>query len=163
MNWWRVTIDESTFDVEINDGSITVDGSPLDASVILVGPDSYSILIEGKSYEASISKTPAGLLVTGIGRSSEAIVQNRVDLLIAESIDSDATSRSKEIVAPMPGLVLKIEVEEGETVSDHQGLIVLEAMKMENEILAKGDAEISQILVAEGETVQKDQVLLRFI
>jgi len=60
----------------------------------------------------------------------------------------------------MPGLVLRIEVAEGDAVSEGQGVVIVEAMKMENELRASGAGVVSRVLVAEGEAVEKDQVLV---
>ena len=64
--------------------------------------------------------------------------------------------------APMPGMVIKIEVEEGQQVSAGQGLVIVEAMKMENELRSPGEARVGRILVEEGTAVEKDQVLMEF-
>ncbi len=72
-----------------------------------------------------------------------------------------ASSGSEEKVqAPMSGVIVKIEVRPGDTVKDSQTLIILEAMKMENEILAPHDCKIKEILVREGQQVEIDQPLL---
>jgi len=62
----------------------------------------------------------------------------------------------------VPGLVVKVEVEEGREVRSGDGLVVVEAMKMENELRAEAPARVKRIYVAEGETVDKDQVLIDF-
>ncbi len=69
--------------------------------------------------------------------------------------------QSGEVFAPMPGLVLKIEVAEGQTVQKDQTLLILEAMKMENIIKAEGEGQIVQIAVEEGQAVNKGDLLLR--
>ena len=68
----------------------------------------------------------------------------------------------KPLRAPMPGLVVKVEVGEGDEVTPGQGLVIVEAMKMENELKAEAPGRIGRILVAEGEAVDKDQILLDF-
>jgi biotin carboxyl carrier protein len=62
----------------------------------------------------------------------------------------------------MPGLVVKVEVEEGDPVRKGQGLVIVEAMKMENELRSGGEALVRNVLIAPGETVEKDQVLIEF-
>ena len=64
------------------------------------------------------------------------------------------------IKAPMPGLVLRVEVEEGQQLEAGEGVIVLEAMKMENEITAPGGGVVSAVHVAEGQTVEKGAPLV---
>ena len=65
-----------------------------------------------------------------------------------------------EVVAPMPGLVIAVEVSADEAVSSGQGLIVIEAMKMENEIKAKTAGQVTDIKVGEGQAVEKGETLL---
>ncbi|HOJ89271.1 MAG TPA: biotin/lipoyl-binding protein [Pseudothermotoga sp.] len=65
-----------------------------------------------------------------------------------------------EIRSPMSGLILKIHVSEGQQVSRGQKLLVLEAMKMENDILSEHDGKVAKILVKEGDTVETQQTLL---
>ena len=62
----------------------------------------------------------------------------------------------------MPGLVVKVEVAEGDTVVPGQGLVIVEAMKMENELKTEMAGRISRILVAPGQPVEKDQTLVEF-
>ena len=64
--------------------------------------------------------------------------------------------------APRPGMVIKIEVEEGQEISAGQGLVIVEAIKMENELRSPGEARVGRILVEEGTAVEKDQVLMEF-
>ncbi len=66
----------------------------------------------------------------------------------------------EKVVAPMSGVVLKVNVHPGDVVKDAQTLIIIEAMKMENEILAPRDGKIKEVFVKEGQQIEIDQVLL---
>ena len=66
----------------------------------------------------------------------------------------------QKICAPIPGLITKIKVKEGDIVKEQDGLVILEAMKMENEIKSESSGTIKQILVKEGTPVEKDQELI---
>lgn len=67
-----------------------------------------------------------------------------------------------ELRAPMPGLILRVPAEEGAEVSAGDSLVVMEAMKMENELRAVGDAVVARVHVREGETVDRDDILVTF-
>ena len=71
-----------------------------------------------------------------------------------------APSGPVPLSAPMPGLVVKVEVAEGDTVESGQGLVIVEAMKMENELTAETDSRVAGVRVAAGDTVEKGQVLV---
>jgi pyruvate carboxylase subunit B len=71
-------------------------------------------------------------------------------------------SRASVVKAPMPGLVVRVEVEVGQSVDPGQGVIVLEAMKMENELRAVGGGVVRAVLVSQGAAVEKGDVLVEF-
>ena len=64
------------------------------------------------------------------------------------------------IRAPMPGLITRVEVAAGDTVAAGQGLVIVEAMKMENELRAEAAGVVSRILVAPGQAVEKGAILI---
>ena len=71
-------------------------------------------------------------------------------------------ARSGTVKAPMPGLVVRVQVEPGQTVGPGGGLLLLEAMKMENELRAPSGGRVRAILVEAGQAVEKGQVLVEF-
>ena len=73
-----------------------------------------------------------------------------------------AISGLEPLRAPMPGLVLRVDVEEGEEVARGQGLLIVEAMKMENELRARASARIRHVHVAAGKSVRRGDVLIEF-
>jgi biotin carboxyl carrier protein len=74
----------------------------------------------------------------------------------------EGTRGPKALRAPMPGLVVKVEIREGDAVVEGQGLVIVEAMKMENELKAEGEGRVARILVEPGQAVEKDQVMVEF-
>ena len=102
---------------------------------------SYTIRLNGKTF---ICKTETNL-----------------DLLIKElGFNQVKKSKEKEIYAPMPGMVLDVQVENGETVDKDQILLTLEAMKMENIIKAPHNGHIEQVHIKRGDKVEKNQLLI---
>ena len=69
-------------------------------------------------------------------------------------------SGREEIKAPMPGLVVEVEVEEGEVVAQGSGLVIIEAMKMENELKSPLDGIVKEVRVQKGDTVEREHVLI---
>jgi pyruvate carboxylase subunit B len=88
-------------------------------------------------------------------------VQDEHDLLLEEyGLDEAGGAAEREIRAPMPGLVLSVMVEDGQAVSEGDGLVVLEAMKMENELRAPADGVVKTVHVAPQDAVDKDALLI---
>jgi biotin carboxyl carrier protein len=77
-------------------------------------------------------------------------------------MDSGGAKKMKELKAPMPGLVVKIEVKPGDEVQKDQPLVILEAMKMENVLKAVGNATVASVEVKQGQAVEKNQVMIKF-
>lgn len=117
----------------------------------------YTLILESGDAETGVYKIQLN------GKPLEMATFDRIQLLL-KSMGMDAAMGKKinEIKAPMPGLVLRIPVNEGDSVSKGEGLLVLEAMKMENSIKAPGDVTVSKIHVKPGQAVEKNQLLVSF-
>ena len=90
-------------------------------------------------------------------------VEDRFDLLLHQlGMNNITNQKLNDIKAPMPGLVIDIMVEPGDSVKKGEGLIVLEAMKMENIIRTPADCYIKSIEVEKSASVEKNQVLIKF-
>lgn len=79
---------------------------------------------------------------------------------VSSAIKIDRTPGSKNVKAPIPGLVHSILVKAGDKIEKGQSVIILEAMKMESEISTSADGTVNKILVKEGDTVQEGQILI---
>ena len=159
---FKVEVEGTTFEIEVDDaeGTISVDGKPIAASVVPVSGDTYSLIVDGSSHEFTLARNGTTRSVSGIGRTVEVAVYDRIAQLLLESQSDGRHVHSTQVRAPMPGLVLKLEVEVGDEVHAGSGLLVLEAMKMENEIFATGEAEVEAIHVEPGNAVSKGQLLV---
>jgi biotin carboxyl carrier protein len=148
-------------ELEFVDGIMMVQGRPIDASLVEVGPATYSLLLDGKSYEVTVQPNGRGSEITESGTRSEVRLLDRASILLDRFEGSrNRKKRPLEIQAPMPGLVLAVEVQEGDTVVSGQGVIVLEAMKMENEILSTVAGIVSKVHVGTRDAVTKGQVMV---
>jgi biotin carboxyl carrier protein len=128
-----------------------------EADVIEVQRGIYSILLGGRSFEARV--VPDG------NKYDVQIGRHRFQLSLHDPREPyDGTKLGagpgpKEVAAPMPGKVVKVLVTEGESVELDQGVVVVEAMKMENEMKAPKAGRVVHVLVKEGEAVAAGQVL----
>lgn len=93
----------------------------------------------------------------------ELKIADKFDLLIKEmGLNYSTGQKINQVKAPMPGLVLNIEIEQGQSVSKGDALLILEAMKMENVIKSPGDGIIKRIVVDKGDAVEKNTLLIEF-
>ena len=146
------SIGESQFDVEIApDGQIAIGHERASVQSASLSEKEMSLLLDGKSYRIAFCRSESSVDLLINGELIEVTVQNERDLLLKQYGGSSSTRGSKEkIFAPMPALVVKVEVREGDFVSAGQGLIILEAMKMENEIKSPETGKIKSIHVEKG-------------
>lgn len=91
------------------------------------------------------------------------VCKNELEILTEKFAKSRGGAKIKnELISPMPGAIVKINVKEGDMVKKGQVLVVLEAMKMENELKAAGDCKIQKIFVEEKMSVDKNHLLIKF-
>jgi biotin carboxyl carrier protein len=118
---------------------------------------SYSISIVGfrpKEKSCVIQVNNQEILVS---------IEDRFDILLKQlGMDSVNNKKVNEVIAPMPGLVLSLNVSLGDSVAQGDSLLVLEAMKMENIIKSPSDGIVKSIEVVSSQAVEKNQVLIRF-
>lgn len=124
-------------------------------SAVEVEPGAYSVLIDGRSYLARVITAPRGLEIDIAGR--------RYPVEVRDPRGNGRKTRSGfgegRISAPMPGKVVRVLVAEGDTVEMGDGVVVVEAMKMQNEMKAPKAGRIANLLVSEGSTVAAGETL----
>ena len=138
--------------------------NPEDTSLVRVRDGLYLLRFNGRSLPLHMERSPDGNVRMWTGhRSVDAMVKNRRDqLLAAWGFNESASDASSEVCAPMPGLVLSVRVEPGSEVEPGDPLLVLEAMKMENELRAERTGRVKAVRVSPGDAVSKQQVLIEF-
>jgi biotin carboxyl carrier protein len=125
-----------------------------------VGPTSFSILVCDRSFDLDVVRDGDEMIVASRGN---VIRVSLVDATHhAQRIRGQRAQAAGpvEVKAMMPGRIVNVLVREGDVVIHHQGLVVVEAMKMENELKSPKPGKVVQIRVAPGQTVEKGEVLL---
>lgn len=126
--------------------------------------DKYQIRMGNRSAPVFISRTAAGYRTVLYGHEFSARVEEaRLYRLKEEMAVLMGGGGPTDVVAPMPGLVLSIEVEEGQEVTAGQGVAVVESMKMENEIRAQAGGVVEKVIVEPGQAVDKGETLVRIV
>ena len=159
---YHVALGRRTFVVDLRSG-VTVDGKPLSVDFARVeGGPVRSLLVDGASYALVARRLEAGVWDIHLrGRRIKAEVVDDRTRAVREAMGSVIKPHGpRPVVAPMPGLVVRVEVGEGDTVRTGQGLVIVEAMKMENELRAEGPCVVTRVHVGEGDAVEKDQLLV---
>jgi len=160
---FEVCIDSRACTVELIRDSdrwqISIDGRAVNADAVEIAPGIFSILLNGKSYEVRVTPSPAGTLT----------LQTAHQEFVAEVIDPRAwrgrrhgtleAEGRQQILAPMPGKIIRVLVQTGEKVEAGQGLLVVEAMKMQNEIRSPKSGTVERLLVKEGQPVNAGEIL----
>jgi acetyl/propionyl-CoA carboxylase alpha subunit len=139
--------------------TVALDGRPVDADAVQIAPNVVSVMLDGQSFELHISRFTDGTLKLRCGPHEYT----------AEIIDPRAWRGRKhgtvevegrqEILAPMPGKVVRVLAAAGDKVEAGQGLLVVEAMKMQNEIRSPKSGKVERLLVKEGQNVNAGDVL----
>jgi biotin carboxyl carrier protein len=138
---------------------ISLDGVALDADAVEISPNVFSILLNGESYEVRLAAANDGKLT----------LQTRHHEFVAQVIDPRAwrgrrhgpveAEGRQQIVAPMPGKVVRLLIKTGDKVEAGQGLLVVEAMKMQNEVRSPKTGTVERLLAKEGQAVYAGDIL----
>ena len=132
-------------------------GEERSAQVEIAEPNVYSVLMDGRSYDARVEEVPGGLVVVIDGFRFE------IDVRDPRRFSRKSAGRGGEgvqtILAPMPGKVVRVLVSAGDAVEAGQGLLVVEAMKMQNEMKASRAGTVLSVSTKEGATVTAGEVL----
>lgn len=139
--------------VQLGDKTFAVDSRRVE-------PDVWSLIIDGESYEATIQTLKnSKLRVTLRGASWDIDVYDPRRKRSSANA-GDFIEGAQTICSPMPGRVVKIEVAVGDKVEPGQGVVIVEAMKMENELNAEGAGTVKEIQCEEGQAVEDGQALI---
>lgn len=158
----QALVNNQTFELELDNDRLRIDGDSLPYSFEPLGNNSFSLLLDGRSTSIFIEPLADGhLQVTVNGHRQTVYLKDAKDLLLEKlGLRQEKSSAEEQIRAPMPGLVLSVPVTPGDQVTPADGLIIIEAMKMENELRASTPATVTAVHVSAGETVDKNQLLL---
>lgn len=138
---------------------ILLDGQPMAADALVVAPNTISILLDGHSYEVHVAASADGSLKLQSGAHEfSAAIQDTRAWRGRKHGAVEAVGR-QQILAPMAGKVIRLLVTAGEAVEAGQGLVVVEAMKMQNEIRSPKGGKVERLLVREGQNVTSGEVL----
>src|SRR6185437_6605051 len=148
----QVTVnDKSTFPITQDDGQLVINDTPADWDASWQPNGLISVLYNGKSYTAiveSVDRKAKEMSLRVNGQLYKISIKEPIDQLLSNmGMDLKAMQKAEPIKAPMPGMVLKILVTPGQQINKGDGLVILEAMKMENILKATSPATVKAVRV----------------
>ena len=158
-----VTLGEREIEVVVDGEQVTVGGKSVEVHrTSIAGTPLHQVMIDGRPLLVPLERLgPGRWSVTAWGeRRDGSVLDERAKQIEGLVRRAEPASKGGVVRAPMPGLVLRIPVSVGQAVASGQGVVVLEAMKMENEIKAAAPGVIVGIHVQPGQAVEKGQILL---
>ncbi|RVU01856.1 acetyl-CoA carboxylase biotin carboxyl carrier protein subunit [Mucilaginibacter limnophilus] len=154
------------YEIDRVNNELQVNGHVVNADIKQLSPLSYHIINNNRSYNVEVVNFDKAAKTAEIkvnNNTYSITAKDQFDALLNKLGLSDMNSvKVSEIKAPMPGLVLKVFVNEGSEVKKGDNLFVLEAMKMENIIKAPADVTVKSIKIKPGDKVEKGQILMQF-
>ncbi len=149
--------------VELNrDGDrwrISLDGEAVEADVAEIAPNTLSILLRGESHEIRVAGAPGGALSIQTGLREFTAEVSDLRSWRGRRPSHEEVEGRQQIAAPMAGKVVRLLVKLGDQVEAGQGLLVVEAMKMQNEIRSTKSGSVERLLAKEGQPVNAGEIL----
>jgi biotin carboxyl carrier protein len=138
--------------------TVTIDGRRLDADAVKIAPSVYSVILDGRSFEVR-AETAREALVLRIADSEYRMEIANPRAWRRGRGAGTSTSGPQQLTAPMAGKVVRVLVAQGEKVELGQGLLVVEAMKMQNEIRAPRAGTVERLHAKPGQSVSSGEIL----
>jgi len=151
--------------VELDGDRVVIDGTAYQASLeVLAGTPLRVLIVDRRPRTLAVRRGGRGRWAIGAkGEWREIeVVDERTRHIRSLATAEAKPAGARVLKAPMPGLVVRVEVDAGQAVATGAGVLVLEAMKMENELRASAGGTVRAVLVRSGQAVEKGQVLVEF-
>jgi biotin carboxyl carrier protein len=143
---------------------VTVDGTPREVDARQIRPGTWSLMVDGQSYLVDLDPRKKGvhasIAASSIPAEATLTVEDAQTRRLRQSLSHGAPARGEEVRAPIAGKVVKILCAVGDEVAAHQPVAVLEAMKMENEIVAERGGKVTEIKKEAGQSVETGELLM---
>ena len=155
-------IGSNEYEVEVTDSQILLDGEPVNVDIVRSGtPELFSILFGGQSHELLVTSDRFNYTVSIRSQQFQVQVQDERSRRLNQARKMPGLPAGElAVVAPIPGLVVKVLAAAGDAIEEGQPLVILEAMKMENEIRSMRPGVIKSVEVAPGQRVEQNAVLI---
>ena len=158
--------EQISFDVRHKDGQTWLNEQAIQWDLQAINEHTFHAIYQGKSFTIEVVKadfSEKNFLLKINGQKVEYSAKDAIDLLLEKmGLQGKSSAKINQLKAPMPGLIVDVRVAVGQKVSKGENLLVLEAMKMKNDVFSPVNAIVKSVNVKVGEAVKKDQVLIEF-
>lgn len=162
----QANVNSQTFDIQLDKNEISVNSEPFSWDMVEIKEGNFHVIHNHKSYSAEVLEADyqtKSFLIKINNKKYSVGLKDRFDILLDQLGMSDTKSaKVNDLKAPMPGLIVDIKVQVGDTVKKGDTILILEAMKMENVLKAVGDGTVKAIKIAPKQNVEKNQVMIEF-
>lgn len=162
----KATVNAQTFDIQSDKNDIFVNSQPFNWDIADIKDGHFHIIHNHKSFNAEVLEadySTKSFLIKINNTKYTISLKDRFDMLLEQLGMNNANSaKVNDLKAPMPGLVVAIKVNVGDTVKKGDTILILEAMKMENILKAAGEGTVKAIRVSTKQNVEKNQVMIEF-
>lgn len=163
---YQTTLNDQPVTIDFSTNGPTLNGEPFAWDMATLTDRTFHILLHNQSYTAELlDLNPAEKTVrlSINGHLHTVQLKDRFDLLLEKMGMSNAVgTKINDLKAPMPGLIVGVNFQPGDSVRKGDSLLILEAMKMENVLKAPADATVKAVRTTKGDRVEKGQVLVEF-
>ncbi|HVM74905.1 MAG TPA: biotin/lipoyl-containing protein [Candidatus Saccharimonadales bacterium] len=139
--------------------SVKIDGVPVNADAMQIAPNTISVLLDGQAFEVHVTPSLDGTIKLQSGPHEFMAELRDPRAWQGRKHGASEVEGRQQILAPMPGKVIRLLVNVGDEVEAGQGLVVVEAMKMQNEIRSPKTGKVERLQVKEGQAVNAGEVL----
>lgn len=162
---YRATLDGIEHELEIAELSalsyrVKIGDAEHEVDVRQVGPTSFSILVCDRSFDLDVVRDGEEMIVASRGGAIRVGLVDETRYARRRAAGHSQAAGPVEVKAMMPGRIVNVLIKEGDQVAQLQGLVVVEAMKMENEVKSPKAGKVTQVRVSPAQTVEKGELLL---
>jgi acetyl/propionyl-CoA carboxylase alpha subunit len=149
----------------IDEHQVSIDGVIHQIDFMPVGDEQvYSLIIDGKSVDASVTQNEDAWQVLFQGNLFNATVEDEREKRLRAALGGRVVEKEDyHLKAPMPGMVISIPVEDGQAIHKGDVLVILESMKMQNELRSPRDGKVTRIRIKAGDRVEQKETILSVV